>query len=596
MHYMNNKYDFGGYVTKNNILCSDGRVIRQDAFAHQDKTKVPLVWQHMRQDPENILGHVILENRPDGVYGYASFNNTKKAQLAKASVEHGDVDSLSIFANQLQQNNSNVIHGQIREVSLVVSGANPGATIDNITIQHGDGMEIESEEEAIMVFGEKLQHNDEHDIDSEDLIYDDIYEDMSEEQKDAVAYIAGMVLKDQEEEMLSLQQSEGGMLMKKNVFDQNGSDSLTHANTFDREGFAKAVFEDVNVSKSFKRSFLSHAEEFGLEVIQHDGVAGVDYGIKNIELLFPEFQNVNGQAPAFVKRRTEWVNDVISNTTHVPFSRIKSRTADITAEEARARGYVTGKKKLEEVISIAKRETTAQTIYKKQKLDRDDLLEITDFNVVSWLQAEMKIMYEEELARAILCADGRLTSDDSKIKEDRIRPIWKDDLLFTTRTVIEKEADGTIDPSKVEDQIIRSFEQYEGMGNTTLYTTLSFINDMLLQKDKMGRRLYRTKQELADTLGVSKIVDVPVMKGVTGEVTILENDVETTADVSLLGVIVNINDYTVGATKGGALTSFEQFDIDYNQLKYLIEGRQSGALTLPKTAIALVVKNTEVLG
>ena len=573
------KYDFSGWVTKNNLKCADGRTIMKDAFKHNDGQKVPLVWNHQHNDPNEVLGYVLLHNQDEGVYGYGTFNDTESGQTAKLLVQHGDVNALSIYANQLKQSMSNVTHGNIREVSLVLAGANPGAYIDSI-MMHGE----DSEDEAIIYTGEDIEiyHADRDDSTSkndegskkekkpmtennDDKTIGDVFDTLTDEQKTAVYAIIAQVMGDSETE-----NDEGGNKeMKHNVFDnenENQENTLTH-------DAMNTIIADGKRYGSLKESFLAHAQE---------------YGIESIDWLFPEAKTLNNP-PEFIKRDTGWVSGVMSSVSHTPFSRIKSAFADITEDEARAKGYMKGKLKKEEVFSLLKRTTTPTTIYKKQKLDRDDVIDITDFDVVSWLKAEMRMMLDEEIARAILVGDGRLASSDDKINESNIRPIWKDEELYTIRTYVTK---GTTNDETIKAFIraaIKARKDYKGSGNPVLYTTEDVLTDCLLLEDGMGRPLYESEEKLRTTLRVSKIVTVPVMEN-------LKRTDETNGEVELMGLIVNLKDYNVGADKGGAINMFDDFDIDYNQQKYLIETRCSGALIRPYSAIAIEAKAAGAAG
>lgn len=573
------KYDFSGWVTKNNLKCADGRTIMKDAFKHNDGQKVPLVWNHQHNDPNEVLGYVLLHNQDEGVYGYGTFNDTESGQTAKLLVQHGDVNALSIYANQLKQSMSNVTHGNIREVSLVLAGANPGAYIDSI-MMHGE----DSEDEAIIYTGEDIEiyHADRDDStnkndegskeekksmteNNEDKTIGDVFDTLTDEQKTAVYAIIAQVMGDSETE-----NDEGGNKeMKHNVFDnenENQENTLTH-------DAMNTIIADGKRYGSLKESFLAHAQE---------------YGIESIDWLFPEAKTLNNP-PEFIKRDTGWVSGVMSSVSHTPFSRIKSAFADITEDEARAKGYMKGKLKKEEVFSLLKRTTTPTTIYKKQKLDRDDVIDITDFDVVSWLKAEMRMMLDEEIARAILVGDGRLASSDDKINESNIRPIWKDEELYTIRTYVTK---GTTNDETIKAFIraaIKARKDYKGSGNPVLYTTEDVLTDCLLLEDGMGRPLYESEEKLRTTLRVSKIVTVPVMEN-------LKRTDETNGEVELMGLIVNLKDYNVGADKGGAINMFDDFDIDYNQQKYLIETRCSGALIRPYSAIAIEAKAAGAAG
>jgi hypothetical protein len=568
-----NKYDFSGYATKNGLKCSDGRTILKDAFKHQDAQVVPLVWQHLHNEPSNVLGHAILENRSDGVYTYGKFNDTEAGKNAKELVVHGDIKFLSIYANELKQKGKDVLHGMIREVSLVLAGANPGALIDNVNIVHGDGTSTEVDDEAVIYTGLELTHGGEFKPDEKDnsdknaLEHDkdktvqDVFNTLNEEQKNVVyALIAHAIAEGEEYVEHSNFSNKGGSTVKKNVFDkedkQEDKKTLSHSQI-------QAIFADAQKCGSFKEAFLAHV---------------ATYGIENIDYLFPDAKTVT-PSPELIKRDTEWVAGVISGTKHTPFSRIKSLAADLTADAARAKGYVKGSLKKEEVISLLKRITTPTTVYKKQKLDRDDIIDITDLDVVAWLKAEMRLMLDEELARAILVGDGRDAEDDDKINETNIRPIYTDDDLYAHHVILESD----LDAEEIIDAILLARKNYKGSGSPALYTDTDTLMDMLLVKDTLGHRIYKTTTELAAALSVSKIIEVPVMEDLTRTITIDEE--ETT--VALKGIIVNLSDYVMGADKGGAISMFDDFDIDYNQYKYLIETRCSGALIRPKSALVI---------
>lgn len=562
------KYDFSGWATRANLKCSDGRTIMRDAFKQNDGQKVPLVWNHQHDDPNEVLGHALLENREDGVYAYCSLNDTEAGKTAKLLIQHGDISALSIYANQLKQNMSNVVHGNIREVSLVLAGANPGASIQSV-IQHGATIE----DEAMIYTGEELSimHSDdpkppvekpekpEKNTDENGETIGDIFNTLDEKQKEVVYALIG--------EALENNNSEGGdNTMKHNVFDQseeqNSENVLSHSEM-------QTIIEDGKRFGSLKESFLQHAEE---------------YGIENIEYLFPEAKSLN-TPPDFIKREMGWVQTVMSGVHHTPFSRIKSMFADITTDEARARGYMKGKLKKEEVFGLLKRTTTPTTIYKKQKLDRDDVIDIADFGVVAWLKSEMRMMLDEEIARAILIGDGRLPSSDDKINEQNIRPIWKDEELYTIKGVVKgDDSDKAALATEFIDQSVRSMKDYRGSGSPTAYMTEEMLTECLLLKDVNGRRIYSNENEVATAMRVSKIVTVPVMDNLTRK--------EGSDTYTLQAIIVNLNDYNVGADKGGAINMFDDFDIDYNQQKYLIETRCSGALIKPFSAIVLETKKT----
>ena len=554
------KYDFSGWATRNDIKCSDGRTIRKNAFKDNDGQTVPLVWNHSHNDPANVLGHALLENRDQGVYAYCTFNNSELGQTAKELVEHGDVTSLSIYANKLKQNGGDVIHGAIREVSLVLAGANPGAYIDSVMV-HGE----ESDEEAVIFTGENisLSHAEseaqpEKKIEEENTMakektVQDVFNELTEEQKQVVYALIGQALEDAQDE-----EDEGDYEMKQNVFDNdemNSGNVLSHSDMMD-------IISDAKRYGSMKDSFLAHTQ---------------DYGIENVDFLFPDPENVN-MPPTFIERDMGWVQKVMSGVHHTPFSRIKSMFADITADEARAKGYIKGNLKKEEVFTLLKRTTTPTTIYKKQKMDRDDVVDITDFDVIAWLKKEMRLMLDEEIARAILIGDGRLSSSDDKINETNVRPILTDEDLYTVKAniTVATNATGSEKAKAFIDEVIRSRKDYKGSGNPTLFTTEDMVTECLLLEDSMGHKLYKSEAELATTLRVKEIVTVEVMEGVKDK---------NSHDVA--GIIVNLADYNVGADKGGAVNMFDDFDIDYNQQKYLIETRCSGALIKPYSAIAL---------
>lgn len=572
------RFDFSGWATKANLKCSDGRTIMKDAFKHNDGQTVPLVWNHQHNDPNEVLGHALLENRDEGVYAYCTFNDTESGKTAKLLVQHGDVNALSIYANQLKQKMSNVLHGNIREVSLVLAGANPGASIDSI-IMHGE----ESDEEAIIYTGEEitLAHSSDakdsegttkednkmaDDIkktDGEETVAD-VFNTLSEKQKTVVYAMIGQALEDagvtdddDEDYEDEMEHSEGDDYMKRNVFDNDEQQDnvLSHA-------AMETIIGDAKRFGSLKESFLAHADE---------------YGIEQIDYLFPEAKTLNNP-PEFIKRDTGWVSTVMGAVHHTPFSRIKSVFANITEDEARAKGYIKGNLKKEEVFSLLKRTTTPTTIYKKQKLDRDDVIDITDFDVVAWLKSEMRVMLDEEIARAILIGDGRLSSSDDKINETNIRPVVSDAELYTIRQKVSVAANAT-DDDKAKAMIksaVKARKNYKGSGNPTFFTTEDWLTNALLLEDAQGHRLYKNDSEVAAAMRVSKIVTVPVMEGVKGP-----------EGGDLIGIIVNLADYNVGADKGGAVNMFDDFDIDYNQQKYLIETRCSGALIKPYSAIEL---------
>ena len=563
-------YDFSGWATKNNLLCSDGRTILKDAFKSDDGVTVPLVWNHQHNEPDNVLGHALLENRDDGVYAYCKLNDTEKGRTTKELIKHGDISALSIYANQLKQQGGKVIHGSIREVSVVLAGANPGAFIDSV-ICHND----ESDEEAVIYSGEsislahaeqttetKKEETMKEETKKDEKTVKEIFDTLTEEQKNVVYAIIGSIIEEKEnsnkkEEPKKEDDIEGGKVMKHNVFDndvENKEDVLQHADI-------QTIFADAKRYGSLKDSVLQH-------------------GITNINYLFPEDTNVN-QTPEFVKRDTGWVEKVMGAVHHSPFSRIKSQFADITADDARAKGYVKGNLKKDEVFTLLKRSTTPTTVYKKQKLDRDDVVDITDFDVVSWIKGEMRMMLDEELARAFLIGDGRLSSSDDKINEQNIRPIFNDADLYTVKVEVDAGENATAEAKTKAfiKAVIKNRKEYKGTGSPTLYTTEDVVSDCLLLEDANGRFIYDTIDKLKNTLRVADIVTVPVMEGAKGA-----------KGGDLIAILVNLADYNVGADKGGAVNMFDDFDIDYNAQKYLIETRCSGALTKPYSAIAFEFK------
>ena len=603
-------YDFSGYATKVGIKCSDGRTILQDAFAHCDGKKVPLVYQHLHNDPKNVLGHAVLENRPDGVYAYCSLNNTEAGKTAKALVQHGDISALSIYANSLVQKSSNVIHGVIREVSLVLSGANPEAYIDNLAFEHSDGSITTDESEAFICAGaiihdgieipevsdtqdsseESISHADDKKNPEDQKTVGEVFDTLNEEQKTVVYTMIAQALETQdgededEDEDVKHSNIKGDETMKKNIFDKDSAGAEVRGLS---RADLRAIFNDARQSQStLKNAFLAHGYESISDALadyehQDEVLAhAATYGIDNIGYLFPDARTTTN-TPQFIKRDTEWVSKVFGAAKHVPFSRIKTVLADITADEARARGYIKGNEKADEVITLLKRTTDPQTVYKKQKLDRDDIIDITDFDVVVWLRMEMRMMLEEEIARAQLVGDGRLSSSDDKIKEDKIRPIATDDAIYTIEIQIPTNAT----TAQMIDEIIKGRKQYKGTGTPAFYTTPDVNGDMLLLKDTTGRRLYNTEADLAAGIRAREIIEVPVMEN---KVVVLTPATvsETGLQKRLVGISVNMTDYSLGADKGGSISMFDDFDIDFNQFKYLIETRCSGALTMPHSAIA----------
>ena len=616
------KYDFGGYATRNNLRCSDGRTIRPGAFNDCDGAVVPLVWNHRHESGDNVLGHALLENRSDGVYAYCLCNDTEQGANAKELVRHGDIEALSIYANDLKQvptkSGKDVVHGVIREVSLVLAGANPGAMIDSISFEHSDGSAYEPE--AIIYTGEYINPEDgdyvKHDSENEseteaeataeveepetsenddqeeteeiahaneseetemadtnEPTVMDVYESMSDEQKDVVAYFVGLALEEAEggDDVEHSDIEDGGNdNMKHNVFEgsnENGTDVLSHSQKME---VFDSVMSDARAYGSFHDSMMAHAAE---------------YGIDNVDILFPDAKDIRN-TPDFIKREMAWVSAVMGGTRHTPFSRIRSKVVDITADEARARGYVKGNQKVNEVITAAKRETTPQTIYKKQKLDRDDVLDITDFDVIAWLWSEMRIMLDEEIARAILIGDGRAADDPDKIKETNVRPIVGDSDLYSLKVDVSDSAHS--DYRVLIEEISKSNKDYRGSGNPVFFCSPEVHSEMLWTKDQMGRKLYDSDAELCSALRVSKIIEVPLMADFVYKY--------NSVDHFIKGIKVNLIDYTIGTDRGGQISQFEDFDIDYNQQKYLLETRMSGAMTLPQAAqiYRKVVTYTEV--
>lgn len=585
-------YDFSGWATRNDLKCSDGRTIRKDAFKDQDGEVVPLVWNHNHNDAMNVLGHALLKNRPEGVYAYCSFNDTEQGENARLLVKHGDIKSLSIYANKLKQQGGNVLHGAIREVSLVLAGANPGAYIDNILAHGEDGSDYELEDEAIIFTGEDvvLSHADDETekpnekpeekekpemAEGKEKTVKDVFDTLTEEQKTVVYALIGQAIEDAKGGNNDSDEEDDDV--KHNVFDTetNTQDYISHA---DQGMIISDMKRFGSLSESFKNyadNYLTHAD--GDDETQTYGLVGME------DVLFPDAKSVT-PTPDFIKRDDGWVNKVINGAKHTPFSRIKSAYADITEDDARARGYLKkGTYKKEEVFPLFKRTTSPTTIYKKQKLDRDDIIDITDFDVVSWLKAEMRMMLNEEIARAVLVGDGRDPSSDDKINELNIRPIYKDTekQLYAFNVIVEHAA-GASDDTKAKAAIraiVKARKEYKGTGTPTLFCTEDLLTDMLLLEDGIGHALYGTVDVLATKLRVKEIVTVPVMEGISREA--------GGKTYNLAGIVVNMADYTIGADKGGNVNFFDDFDIDYNQQKYLMETRCSGALVHPKSAMII---------
>lgn len=574
------KYDFSGWATKNNIRCSDGRTIKPDAFAEQDGSTVPLVWNHNHVDADNVLGHAILENRGQGVYAYCYLNNTEQGNNARELVSHGDICALSIFANQLKQNGGDVIHGAIREVSLVLAGANPGAKIENV-MSHGencddeaiiynnnDALDLQHSEED-----KKMEEKKEEPKTEEEKTVKDVIDSMTEEQKNVMYALIGEAIEQVKAEKAK-ESNEEEKDMKHNAFEkenENEQETLSHSE------LNALIKEAKDNGKSLKNTFLAHGV---------DNTEYLEHSITNVGNLFPEAQLVD-KVPALVSRDMDWVSNVMGAVKHTPFSRVKSTYANITGDEARAKGYVKGKQKVEEVITALKRTTDPQTVYKLQKMDRDDVIDITDFDVVAWIKGEMRIMLNEELARAILIGDGRESSSNDKINPLHIRPVLGDEATYTIKRSLvraENETDEAFAKDFIHD-VIRSRKDYKGSGNPTLYTTEDMLTSMLLIEDTTGRVIYDTMDKLKTALRVKDIVTVPVMEGVS------RKDGDTTT-YNLMGILVNLNDYNVGADKGGSVNMFDDFDINYNKYEYLIETRCSGALVKPYSAISFEEKVT----
>lgn len=609
-------YDFCGWASKNDLLCSDGRTIRRGAFASDDGKKVPMVYQHQHTSIDNVLGHAILENRDEGMYAYCYLNESDTGKMAKELVRHGDICAMSIYANKLKQIGNDVVHGEIKEVSLVLAAANPGAAIESVVLEHSDGS---TEEEAIIYSGEDTQykilsHAEIPTQTSSDKTVNDILNGMSEAKKNVLYYMLAKVSETDEEaedddviEDSDIRHADvsGGRTIQ-DIFDtftsdekkvaffligqaikESGSMEQSDIPNIDDESeendtMKHNVFENNQIEND--ETVLSHAEieEIFRDTKQYGTLknSALAHGVTNIEYLFPDAKTVT-PTPELIKRNDDWVSKVMGAVHRTPFSRIKSTAANLTEDEARAKGYITGKLKKEEVFSLLKRTTEPTTIYKKQKLDRDDVIDITDFDVVAWIKSEMRMMLNEEIARAILIGDGRLTSSDDKIPEDHIRPVAFDSALYTVPIEVTVAAQATDDDKAkaIIRSIIKGRKEYKGSGNPVMYTTEDVLTDMLLMEDKMGRVVYDSVTKLATALRVSEIVTVPVMEGL--------KDSENNA---VIAVIVNLADYNVGADRGGEVNMFDDFDIDYNAMKYLIETRCSGALTKPYSALAVKLK------
>jgi HK97 family phage prohead protease len=584
------KFDFSGWATKNDLTCSDGRTIKHNAFKENDGQRVPLVWQHGHNAVDNVLGHALLENRNEGVYAYCAFNDTPGAENAKELVKHGDVKALSIYANRLDQRGADVIHGNIVEVSMVLSGANPGALIDNVALEHSDGSWTESEDEAVIYSGLTLSHDsgettedtesmDEDEVyDEDDLTVADVLETLDDDQRLAVAALIEEISGDVDDDDEDFDEDE--------EFDEDyddedydedaehgdfGGDTLMHSNIF--EGDARRNV-GPHLSHADEEQIFAEARQPGMTLRTAVLAHAADYGIKNPELLFPDATNLDPE-PQRIMRENSWVSKVLQGAKHSPFSRVKTQWSNLTADDLRAKGYVKASRKKDVVYEVANRKTEPTTVYNKTKIDRDDVLDITTFNVVAWMQQNLRFSLEEELARAVLIGDGRDVSNPDKIKESNIRPIWKDDELFSHKVLIDKDAKTT----DIIDVVRRSRKFYKGSGSPVLFTTNGFVCDMLEIKDHNERYIYETRQAVANALNVSDVIEVEVMEGAKREV--------GGKTQNLLGIIVNMQDYTLGADKGGETSFFEQFDIDFNQQKYLLEARCSGSLTKYKSAIVI---------
>jgi len=552
------KFDFSGYATKNDLKCSDGRTIQKDAFKHNDGQTVPLVWQHLHNDPTNILGHATLENREDGVYAYCQFNDSGAGVTAKELVSHGDITALSIYANSLKQAGDAVLHGVIREVSLVLSGANPGAYIDNLNFSHSDGSITQADDEAVIYTGLKfntIAHaaGEEEEDDDEGLSVEDVFDTLNEEQKVVVYAMVGRALAENTAEHSDLE--EGDEIMKKNLFDNK--ETAVKGTTLSHAQF-QTIMADAAKIGSLKDAVLMHA---------------VDYGIENIDVLFPDAQTL-AKDPDWLQRETGWVAGVLASINKSPFSRVKSVITDMDIDTARAKGYVKATEKKEVYFKAAKRVTTPTTIYVKQKLDRDDIIDVTDMDIVAMVRYQLRTLLDEELAVAALLGDGRAVEDPYKIDEDNIRPIWKDDELYAVREVLTTKTDY----KAMVKQIALTHKNYKGSGSPVLYTTSDIHTNMLWIEDNNGRRIYESDATLCAALRVSRIEEIPNLENKSRTIG-LDNDTR-----ELMAIKVNLKDYNFGADKGGQIASFDDFDIDFNQYKYLMETRCSGALTKPKSA------------
>ena len=591
---MDNKFDFGGYATKNDLVCADGRTIRKGAFVDCDGATVPLVWGHKHDGPSSVLGHAILENRDDGVYTYGTFNDTEAGKNAKELVRHGDVKALSIYANQLVQKGGDVLHGMIREVSLCLAGANPGARIEELSFEHSFD-EDSDDFEALLFNGDNIEirHADEEKIDEvkedkpvaneNEKTVKDVFDELTEEQKNVVYYMIGQALEQNGSDADDETEEEDEV--KHNVFENDYEENtLSHA---ELNAAMATVIADAKKHGTLKDSLEYHMEDgvlaHAIDTTDMDipsttnaaYATSTGYGVNGVEMLFPDARTLNN-IPEFIGRNTDWVNVVMNGVHKTPFSRIKSIFANITEDEARAKGYIKGNMKKNEFFSVMKRTTVPQTIYKKQKMDRDDIVDITDFDVVAWIKSEMRTMLNEEIARAILIGDSRGSTDEDKISEEHVRPIVNDAPLFTIKTTVTTGSSDEATAKNFMKAAIKARKDYKGSGNPTLFTTEEWLTNMLLIEDGIGHPMYKSESEVATAMRVSNIVTVPVMEGF-----------KDAQNKELMGVIVNLKDYNVGADKGGEVNMFDDFNIDYNQFIYLIETRCSGALIKPYSAIAL---------
>lgn len=630
-------YDFDGYATRNNIQCGDGLIIRKDAFKDNDHTSVPLVWQHQHNDPANVLGHADLENRDDGVYAYCSFNDTPSGQNAKKLVQHGDVTAMSIYANRLMKQGNNVIHGLIREVSLVLAGCNPGALINPVSIAHSDGTFTDLEDEAVIYSGEDfIFHADgegetmaddkeaketkkDQSSDSEETI-EDIINTMNKKQRDVLEYLVGEALSgkggdkevkhsddDSDEEEDDSSDSEETVEDVLKTFNKKQKAVLEFLVGSALQGNDTAEHDDMEDGMKFNA--FENTEDTGYAELSHSEIVEyineaktgsngslkqefLAHGIENLEVLYPEAKLV-GQNPELISRDMTWVDKIWGAVHKTPFARVRSVAANITEYEARARGYVKGDQKIEEVLSLLARSTTPQTVYKLQKIDRDDVIDITDLDIVAWMKVEMRLMLNEEIARAIMVGDDRASSDPSYINPEHIRPIYQDSDLYTIHenVVIPSSASFNDIADIIIEKSVLARKNYMGSGTPTMYASTDVITRMLLAKDQLGHRMYRNESELAAALRVKEIVEVPIFDGVTRTASVSttqgNNTITTSEERKLLALIVNLGDYNLGADKQGAVSLFDDFDLNFNKYEYLIETRVSGALIKPYSAIAI---------